>query len=164
MSQEKKHGSGLVISRRHTQARLHTFAIKYNKIKVKASRNPIMEAYVIGHKHIRYKLSYDFSPFRRCHKKHVPSTYPPMESVSSQRLMILRRSVWPAGARNLFLGGALQYVHRAPRKSAKARIRLEGLCMHHENWARIARTGFSLDARIVNRQTEQTERNTEKLK
>ena len=53
---------------------------------------------------------------------------PPVVSIFSQSLMILGRRIWPADMWNLFWGGFLQLVPRAPQKSAKECIRLKNLC------------------------------------
>ena len=90
------------------------------------------------------------TPHRRPHKKHVPlPAPPPLRRLSfSQSMMILRRSIWSAGAWYPYSCEvpfcACQF-HCAPRKRAKARIRLES--MHPENWAEIAHTVFSPAAR-----------------
>ena len=79
--------------------------------------------------------------FPCCYKKVIASVFP-------QSLLILGCSIWPAGACNPFLGGAWQCVLPAQctPKKCKSMHPPRG-SRHPENWARIARTVFSQDAR-----------------
>ena len=109
---------------------------------------------------------------------HIPavirSMCPPMVSVSSQSLMILRWSVWPEGPRNPFLEelcSACQ-VHRLHRKSAKARIRQGGLCTlkigreypAHFLTRRQKSTADGWTKKMSAYPSRRNDRNTEKLK